>query len=499
MHLTKLSSAKRSGFSRAPLHRRREVIIPAMTYLKHKSSFFVATLSLVAFVSGNMMGQHGWYAFWKSVFGATDDRMIVYVGAVPPIAMVPDYSRWSMYGGNAEQHTYRQVPKDMLVPLPVYDQKREKLGYKGADIGDVFSIGHMGSYATGAEGEGSHIGVDIRVPEGTPVRSVMNGVVSQVREDPGGFGKLIVIRHPNVPDPDEPKTATVLHSVYAHLSAQFVSEGDMVVKGQEIGLSGQTGFATGPHLHFQVERDEAPHHPYWVFSGTEARDAGLTFTQALNGGLHAERGYEYTVHPMLYVQASYPAPTKMIAKGGQSSSKDVRGRMETVTKKPVTGKSLTALRDSRLQERLARRKTEPAPVVMVQKPTIVAGESLPVAPAVVVIEPVFVEPLAAPAPVAEVAMVDIQHDRQYTGREWEKVRLTLLDSNGKKVSGDSLRIDLHLRTAYGEAEFEPKVLTSLDFKNGVAEVKMLPRGRRTVVILIEPLKSLSQPIQFNDE
>lgn len=490
------ASARKVGFSKKHLRIRKDAPKQAIQYMKQKSSFFVAAFSLVAFISGNMLGQHGWYAFWKAALGQYDDSLITYTGTVPPIAFVPDYDKWSQYGGDGEVNTYRQVPKDLLIPLPAYNQKEEKKGYEGAHNGDIYSVGHMGSYATGAEGDGSHVGVDIRVPEGTPVRAIANGVVTRVANDASGFGLLIVIRHPHMPDPENPDYETVLYSNYTHLSAQYVTEGQTVTKGQEIGLSGQTGFATGPHLHFQIDRDTAPWHPYWAFSYTEAREAGLNTVQAINAAFKQDRGYEYTVHPMLMVQANYPT-AKYKTEPGTAVAKRAPTKSTTVsTRKAVTGKTILTSADARKQQRLAARGT----TVAAAKP------AAPVTPSPVVVhtETVASDTVKAPEPApvivtvpkGEVQTLDIQHDRQFTGREWEKVRITLLDKNGSTLGGESLKDTLYLRTAYGEAEFKPATLKGSDFKNGSVVVEMLPRGTRTVVISVEPLKVLSKPMEY---
>ncbi len=484
MHLTRITSAKKHGFNRKSLVKRKERPKQASTYLKQKSSFFMAALSLVAFVAGNMAGEHGWYAFWKAVLGNADDALITYTGTVTPVELVPDYSRWSAYGGNGEEHTYRQVPKDLLMPLPPYDQSAAK---KGLDATGVYSVGNQGSYATGAEDGGSHPGVDIRVPTGTPVRSIANGIVEQVREDAGGFGFYVVIRHPHIPDPANPKVETVLHSVYAHMSAQLVKEGDIVNKGQQIGLSGQTGFATGPHLHFQVDRDDAPWHPYWPFTGAEARAAKLTTTQAINQAFHQERLKEFTVHPMLLVQANLSPVRK--PQGSPTVARESTKR---------TREQVAQLRLDRRTLRLARRVTDVATHAAAPAPAPVAD-----APSTVV-TPAAIEPgsLAIAAPTAPtqtpaknpVASFDIQTPKQFTGREWLTVRITLLDETGKKTSENQLSKDIYLRTAYGEAEFKPAVLKKEDFQDGVATVEMLPRGSRTVIILLQPYAFQSAPI-----
>ena len=88
---------------------------------RQRLSFLIASLSLFAFVIGNMVGQHGWYAFWKSVLGKEDDSMIAFAGMISPIQKVPDYTKWAMYGGDPDQHTHRMVPQDLFIPLPAFN------------------------------------------------------------------------------------------------------------------------------------------------------------------------------------------------------------------------------------------------------------------------------------------------------------------------------------------------------------------------------------------
>ena len=63
----------------------------------------------------------------------------------------------------------------------------------------------------------------------------------------GGYGQYVVIKHPN-------NTQTL----YAHMSSVSVSVGQSVKKGQTIGLSGNTGRSTGPHLHFEIRGAKNP-------------------------------------------------------------------------------------------------------------------------------------------------------------------------------------------------------------------------------------------------
>lgn len=466
-------SKKRLGFHVKSLHKRKEA--GALHFLSEKMSFWVAVFSLFAFVTGNMVGQHGWHVFWKSVMGEFDDSLIVYEGTVTPVALIPDYTRWSTVGGNSFDHQFRQVPRDFLVSLPAYNH---------SNLDPIYSVDHLGSYGFEDDREGSHVGIDIRVPEGTPIRAIANGIVTRISDDPQGFGEYVVIRHPNMPDPSNPKSTTTLHSVYAHLSSILMSEGMTVRKGEEIGASGSTGFASGPHLHFQMDRDEAPWHPYWPFSTAEMRDAKMNFTQAINEGLHRERGAEFTVNSMQYVQSNY-APVAAVAGEKNVSSVPKRIRL-----------SLKERRDARLREREERRliAMRNAPIVIVpssasssaapeplivQKETVVSTEQL----------------VSGPQPVAT---IEFNHDGEFN-RGWEKVRIRLLDSNGRTINSPLLRSDIYLRTAYGKAEFRPEVLSVLDFQNGEAVVDVLPRNRGTVVLQTQPTGEMSAPMKYMEE
>jgi len=85
----------------------------------------------------------------------------------------------------------------------------------------------------------AHLGVDYAAPIGTPVRSVGQGIVD-VAGSQGGFGNVVMVKH-----------ASGQTTVYAHLSRINVKRGQSVMQGQTVGLVGSTGWATGPHLHFE--------------------------------------------------------------------------------------------------------------------------------------------------------------------------------------------------------------------------------------------------------
>lgn len=87
-----------------------------------------------------------------------------------------------------------------------------------------------------------HRGVDISVPIGTPVTSIKAGTVTYAGEMQG-YGLVVIVRH-----------SANLRTVYGHLSSISVHQGDHVEGRQVIALSGQSGNASGPHLHFEVQR-----------------------------------------------------------------------------------------------------------------------------------------------------------------------------------------------------------------------------------------------------
>lgn len=121
----------------------------------------------------------------------------------------------------------------------------------------------LGGFGGGATGEGSwsgweitspfgervhpitgvvkrHNGVDLAVPEGTPLPSFTDGVVTETGYDEGGYGYYIVVRN-----------ADGSETLYGHLSSIGVEKGQTVSRGQQIGNTGNTGGSTGPHLHLE--------------------------------------------------------------------------------------------------------------------------------------------------------------------------------------------------------------------------------------------------------
>lgn len=103
--------------------------------------------------------------------------------------------------------------------------------------------------ATYTQGIHGYNGIDLGAPVGTEVFAAASGkvIVSKQGGYNGGYGTYIVIEHDNG-----------TQTLYGHLSKALVSVDDEVTKGQNIGLSGNTGKSTGPHLHFEVRGGANP-------------------------------------------------------------------------------------------------------------------------------------------------------------------------------------------------------------------------------------------------
>jgi murein DD-endopeptidase MepM/ murein hydrolase activator NlpD len=101
----------------------------------------------------------------------------------------------------------------------------------------------------------NHNGVDIKAYHGDTIYSAFGGKVRVVKNDPNGYGNVIVIRHWNG-----------LETVYGHLSKQIVKPNEIIKAGHPIGLAGNTGRSSGTHLHFETRFCGIPINPLEIFS-----------------------------------------------------------------------------------------------------------------------------------------------------------------------------------------------------------------------------------------
>jgi murein DD-endopeptidase MepM/ murein hydrolase activator NlpD len=121
-------------------------------------------------------------------------------------------------------------------------------------------------------GEGAfHSGIDIDAPYGTPVRAAADGDVAGAATV-SGYGKEVVLDHGHE-----------LSTIYGHLSGIAVISGQHVTRGEVIGYVGQSGRATGPHLHYEVRVHNVPVNPHKYLRTTYAQ-AELGSISVASGG-----------------------------------------------------------------------------------------------------------------------------------------------------------------------------------------------------------------------
>lgn len=101
----------------------------------------------------------------------------------------------------------------------------------------------------GKRGSGHHDGVDIAARRGTNIIASAGGKVSFVGRM-RGYGKTVILKHPNGH-----------HTVYAHTNKYFVKKGQSVSQGEVIAHVGSTGRSSGPHLHFEIRKNNKVRNP----------------------------------------------------------------------------------------------------------------------------------------------------------------------------------------------------------------------------------------------
>ncbi|WP_298267294.1 LysM peptidoglycan-binding domain-containing M23 family metallopeptidase [uncultured Bradyrhizobium sp.] len=99
-------------------------------------------------------------------------------------------------------------------------------------------------------------GINVAVPEGTPVKAAEDGVVAYSGNELKGYGNLVLVRHSNG-----------YVTAYAHASEILVKRGDTIKRGQVIAKSGQTGEASSPQLHFEIRKGSSPVDPLQFLNG----------------------------------------------------------------------------------------------------------------------------------------------------------------------------------------------------------------------------------------
>jgi murein DD-endopeptidase MepM/ murein hydrolase activator NlpD len=189
------------------------------------------------------------------------DRLII-PGAQPPAvkaAAAPSPAPQKPIVASAAPKEAEPLPSASVVaPADALDKEAAKL----ADANSVVpkfrwpANGRViASYGPTTNGQ-QNDGINIALPENTPVKAAEDGVVAYAGNELKGYGNLVLVRHPNG-----------YVTAYAHAKELLVKRGDQVKRGQVIARSGQSGNVNTPQLHFEIRKGSSPLDPTRFLNG----------------------------------------------------------------------------------------------------------------------------------------------------------------------------------------------------------------------------------------
>ncbi len=255
------------------------------------------------------------YLFWfqTSFFHSSilDYKLVksdIFDWTVYPIEFVPDPLQLTY---EQRKQEYSQIDSKYFIKTPTYSPnifEKNLDDYKvwSNDYSQiitqrlVFSVPYLWTYNYDfKEYTWSHPWVDIIAPEWTPVRNIASWIVVDVWYQPGWFWKYVLVKHNDVTLVNWKKWN--IYSLYAHLFEVDVNAWVKLKKWELLWLVGETGTATTPHLHFQIDVDTAPYSPYWPFSTADMKASWVWFFDWVNIWLWKENALTYTINPLEFV------------------------------------------------------------------------------------------------------------------------------------------------------------------------------------------------------
>jgi murein DD-endopeptidase MepM/ murein hydrolase activator NlpD len=176
--------------------------------------------------------------------------------AAPQVAAAPPATKTVASAGVAPQsvHLAQATTKVEETPAEAPPKAAEATGalptFRWPVRGKVIT-----GYGASTNGKAND-GINVAVPEGTPVKAAEDGVVTYSGNELKGYGNLVLIKHGNG-----------YVTAYAHASELLVKRGDTIKRGQVIAKSGQTGEVGSPQLHFEIHKGTAPVDPLQFLNG----------------------------------------------------------------------------------------------------------------------------------------------------------------------------------------------------------------------------------------
>jgi hypothetical protein len=269
-------------------------------------------LALLALSVGSMQIHHSDFMLTSIL----DEPEYVFEGTVSPLEYMLDYSELESGDRDLDYNNLLAEGGGKMIPhlLHTYNQANLSFDLDDIDWSDEseveklnlqynITVPYTGNYSLDSCGMGcgSHPAVDWVTPMGTPLMAASTGKVTKVSEQSSGFGYHVVVETQGAPHPTNAGEKTTIYFGYSHLSQIYVNEGDIVHVGDFLGLTGESGTATTPHLHWDLALESAPYVPYWPFTWSEANEAGLNFWSAVNEGLGMDNIHAHTADPAIYV------------------------------------------------------------------------------------------------------------------------------------------------------------------------------------------------------
>lgn len=472
----------------------------------------IAFVLIISVFLGSFLGD---FSGFLSTSLIETSQQVAFTGTVSPIKTVPNWVELT----DAERNmTYKQLPQNKLIPLPEYNLAVMKRGRNYNTATDYerntfisYPVPFLGNYNLDAtELSGAHIGTDIKIPIGTPIHAMANGIVTRVENQPTGYGKYVTITHTNVPDPKDPNQTTTLFSTYAHLSKQSVKKGQLVEKDQIIGYSGDTGFATAPHLHFQLDGADVPYAPWWPFTWAEVTAAGYkSFSEAVQKGLNKDIAKQLSHNPVVYVNAhtgftgrdagilladNTPTNSQTLAAEAQVT----QAQAEAVIEKSQGNANMPTVPEetpARYQQQNTKQKPL-SPPIMPLPDTSQMVASVPKAETLVINEPHLSNKDIVPTS----ARFELAFEDANTFRPKEQNVFTVRLTDPDQITQNGITIQTSLR---GLASVEPDFLTYQHFIDGKAKITVETNSNSPFRLIAsgdfqDVESTVLKPVEFKD-
>ncbi len=195
----------------------------------------------------------------KSAAVAPVAQPVVAAVPAPPVAQVAaPATKMAAAGGPPQSARLASATTNVAEEKPVVEQASVKPSEATGAL-PTFRWPVRGKVITsyGAKTNGkSNDGINLAVPEGTPVKAAEDGVVAYSGNELKGYGNLVLVRHSNG-----------YVTAYAHASELMVKRGDTIKRGQIIAKSGQSGEVGSPQLHFEIRKGSSPVDPLQFLNG----------------------------------------------------------------------------------------------------------------------------------------------------------------------------------------------------------------------------------------